>query len=59
MKAPPTQPSGSAQRMTARGDVTLANDRFVLDRLSASLDQEKVEGRLAYTWAAGDRPGRA
>ena len=50
------QPSGPAQSMTAHGDVTIADDRFVLDRLSASLDQEKVEGRLAYTWAAGDRP---
>jgi large subunit ribosomal protein L24 len=50
------QPSGPAQSMTAHGDVTIANDRFVLDRLSASLDQEKVEGRLAYTWAAGDHP---
>jgi uncharacterized protein involved in outer membrane biogenesis len=49
------QPSGSAQSMTARGDITIANDRFVLDRLSASLDQEKVEGRLAYIWAASDR----
>ncbi len=50
------QPSGPAQSMTARGEITIANDRFVLDRLSASLDQEKAEGRLAYSWAAGDRP---
>jgi AsmA-like C-terminal region len=50
------RPSGPAQTMSARGDVTITNNRFVLDRLSASLDQEKVEGRLAYTWAAGDRP---
>jgi uncharacterized protein involved in outer membrane biogenesis len=50
------QPSGPAQTMSARGDVTITNNRFVLDRLAASLDQEKVEGRLAYTWAAGDRP---
>jgi uncharacterized protein involved in outer membrane biogenesis len=50
------QPSGPAQRMTAHGDVTVANDRFVLDRLAVSLDQEKIEGRLAYTWAADNRP---
>jgi uncharacterized protein involved in outer membrane biogenesis len=50
------QPFGRAQSMTARGDVTIANDRFVLDRVSATLDQEKVEGRLAYIWAAGNRP---
>ena len=42
--------------MTARGVVTIASDRFALDRLSASLDQEHLEGRLAYAWAAGDRP---
>jgi uncharacterized protein involved in outer membrane biogenesis len=50
------QASGPAQSMTARGDVTIAKDRFVLDRVSATLDQEKVEGRVAYIWAAGDRP---
>ena len=50
------QPSGPAQSVTARGDVTIANDRFVLDRVSVTLDQEKVEGRVAYIWAAGDRP---
>lgn len=49
------QPAGPAQTMTARGNVTITNNRFVLDRLSASLDQEKVEGRLAYTWTARDR----
>ena len=49
-------PSGRTEALTARGVVTIASDRFALDRLSASLDQEHLEGRLAYAWAAGDRP---
>ena len=36
--------------------MTIASDRFVLDRLSASLDQQNVEGRVTYVWAAGKRP---
>ncbi len=50
------QPSGAPESLKARGQVTIANDRFVLDRLSASLDQENVEGRVTYIWAAGKRP---
>jgi large subunit ribosomal protein L24 len=49
-------PSGRAETLTARGVITIASDRLALDRLSAALDQENLEGRLAYTWAAGDRP---
>jgi uncharacterized protein involved in outer membrane biogenesis len=50
------QPSGPGETLTARADVTVASNRFALDRLSATLDQENVDGRLAYAWAAGDRP---
>ena len=28
----------------------------MLDRVSAALDQENVQGRLAYTWATANRP---
>src|SRR5208283_1569760 len=49
-------PSGRAETLTAHGVITIASDRLALDRLSAALDQENLEGRLAYTWAAGDRP---
>jgi large subunit ribosomal protein L24 len=49
-------PSGLGETFTARGEITIASERFALDRLSATLDQESVEGRLAYTWAVGDRP---
>ena len=46
----------SPESLKARGQVTIANDRFVLDRLSASFGQENVEGRVTYVWAAGKRP---
>lgn len=50
------EPSGSGETLTAQGEVTIASDRFALERLSATLDQENVEGWLAYNWAAGRRP---
>ena len=50
------QPSASPESLNARGQVTVANDRFVLDGFSASLDQEHFEGRVTYVWAAGKRP---
>ena len=48
--------SGPSETLSARGEITIASDRFVLDRLSAALDQENVQGRLAYTWATGNQP---
>ena len=50
------QPSGPAEALTAQGEVAIGGDRLALDRLSAVLDRESVEGRLVYTWAAGNRP---
>ncbi len=50
------RPPGPSETFTAAGDVTIASDRFALDRLSAVLDRESIEGRLAYTRAEGDRP---
>ena len=48
--------SGPSKTLSARGEITIASDRFILDRLTAALDQESVQGRLAYTWAATNRP---
>jgi uncharacterized protein involved in outer membrane biogenesis len=49
-------PAGPGRTLTARGDIVIARDRFVLDHLSASLDREKLEGRLAYSFATENRP---
>ena len=48
--------AGLSETLNARGEITLAADRFVLDRLSAALDRENLQGRLAYTWATGNKP---
>ena len=48
--------TGTGESLTARADITIASDRFTLERLVATHDQENVEGRLAYAWAAGNRP---
>ncbi len=50
------QPEGPPEAFTARGELTIASDRFALEQLAAALDRENVEGRLAYAWATGDRP---
>ena len=50
------QSPGRVQTLTARGDITIARDRFVLDHLAASFDREKLEGRIAYSLAAANRP---
>jgi uncharacterized protein involved in outer membrane biogenesis len=49
-------PSGPSEALVASADISVAGDRFALDRLAATLGQENIDGRLAYTWAAGDQP---
>ncbi|HTC05886.1 MAG TPA: AsmA family protein [Xanthobacteraceae bacterium] len=52
--------SAGVRTLRARGDVTIAGDRLAVDGLDATLDQDNVQGRLAYTWPttwpASDRP---
>ena len=48
--------AGLSETLNARGEITIAANRFVLDRLSAALDRENLQGRLAYTWATGNKP---
>jgi hypothetical protein len=50
--------AGAARALTANGDVTIASDRFAVDKLSAALDREKVAGRFAYAWPADNRPAK-
>ena len=47
---------GPSKTLSARGAITIASDRFMLEGLTAALDQEGVQGRLAYTWATANRP---
>jgi large subunit ribosomal protein L24 len=42
----------------AEGEVRLGGDVIAVDRLKAEVDRMKMEGRLAYSWASGDRPAR-
>jgi hypothetical protein len=52
--------SAGVRTLRARGDVTIAGDRLAVDGLDATLDQENVQGRFAYTWPStwpsADRP---
>jgi uncharacterized protein involved in outer membrane biogenesis len=48
--------SAGVRALRARGDVTIAGDRLAVDGLDATLDQDNVQGRFAYTWPASDRP---
>jgi large subunit ribosomal protein L24 len=49
---------GETRTLTADGDVTIASDRFAVDKLNAALGHEKVAGRFAYAWPAQDRPAK-
>jgi hypothetical protein len=49
-------PSAAARTLHAHGDITIAGERLAVDRLTATLDRENVEGRVAYTWPAADHP---
>jgi hypothetical protein len=48
--------SAGVRTLRARGDVTIAGDRLAVGGLDATLDQENVQGRFAYTWPASDQP---
>jgi AsmA family/AsmA-like C-terminal region len=48
--------SGGVRILHARGDVTVAGERFAVDGLTAALDQESVAGHFAYTWPEADHP---
>lgn len=40
------------------GELTVGSDAVAIDRLDLDLDRARVAGRLAYAFAAGDRPAR-
>ncbi len=50
--------AGEARALTADGDVTVTSDRIAVDKLSAALDREQVDGRFAYSWPTDNRAAR-
>jgi uncharacterized protein involved in outer membrane biogenesis len=40
------------------GNIALGSEKIVFDRLQAVLDRMKIEGRLDYSWPAGDQPAK-
>lgn len=51
-------PSGPAQALRARGEVTLSSERIAIDRLNAEIDRKSFSGKLAYIWATVERRAR-
>ena len=49
---------GDLRPLRLRGDLTLASDRFAVDRLSAEFDRKTITGRLAYAFASGGRAAK-
>jgi hypothetical protein len=49
---------GDLRPLSLRGDITLANDRILIDRLNAEFDRKPVTGRLAYFLPADKQPAR-
>jgi hypothetical protein len=50
--------AGGSKTINAHGDVTIASDRIAVERLTAALGRENLEGRLAYNWPVDNRPAR-
>jgi len=48
----------TAGALRAEGDVKLGGDQLAIDGLTAEIDRMNMEGRVAYTWARGERPPR-
>jgi AsmA-like C-terminal region/AsmA family len=49
-------PSGQTGTFSAHGDVSIAGDRMAVDRLTAQLNQESLNGRFAYARPVNDQP---
>ena len=44
--------------LSMRGQLTLANDRVAVERLTAEFERKTVTGRFVYTFGAGGQPAR-
>jgi large subunit ribosomal protein L24 len=51
-------PRVSSGSLSVRGDLALGRERIAVERLHAEFDRRALDGRLAYTFAAGNRPAR-
>ena len=51
-------PRATIGAMRARGEVTLGAERLAVERLNAEFDGKAISGRLAYAFAADQRPAR-
>ena len=49
-------PSGQTGTFSAHGDVSIAGNRMAVDRLTAQLDRESLNGGFAYSWPVNDQP---
>jgi uncharacterized protein involved in outer membrane biogenesis len=49
---------GDLRPLSLRGDITLGSERIAVERLKAEFDHKTVAGRLAYVFAAGNRPAK-
>ena len=54
----PDAPRAAIGALRARGDVTLGAERLAVEGLRAEFDRKTIEGRLAYVFAADQRPAR-
>ncbi len=48
--------SGQTGTFNAHGNISIAGDRMAVDRLTAQLIQESLNGRFAYSWPMNDQP---
>jgi uncharacterized protein involved in outer membrane biogenesis len=49
---------GDLRPLSLRGEVTLGSDKMAVERLRAEFERKTLAGRLAYTFAAGNKPAR-
>jgi large subunit ribosomal protein L24 len=51
-------PSGAASPLRGRGEIVIDSTRLAVERLALDIDRKPVNGRLAYTFASGERKAR-
>jgi uncharacterized protein involved in outer membrane biogenesis len=49
---------GDLRPLSLRGEVTLGSEKMAVERLKAEFERKTVSGRLAYSFAAGNKPAK-